>query len=543
MPNTPTEEPVGFIVEEAQATEFVFASDRKRYPPKFEYLTVQSEELVEGVLKPVDVLAQVERISSVSFALRRDLDIEAIHRIKEAGIDDVKTWGVARILGYLAPVAKDAPPVVMMPRRAVAPGNPIYIAPSSLLAKFYAYPPEASLYIGNLILRPEVHVNLRINGFRRHVAILAQTGAGKSYLTGVLVEELMEKGATIVVIDPHADYVFLSQSAQGGKHTFSDNVTVFQNPESTGRYSKKDIGQVEPYTIRLVDLDFDELCDVCGIGKTFTNIRAGLSEALERLRERGVIYLHEDIENELEAITKDEGADKNIKQGALDALKYVGRLKRLRVFSRSGVPIESIIKPYHASVIDLSGLGSVSTDYIVSRLLKDIYNSVISDAFPYPVFLVVEEAHNFVPPESNTYSFEIIRRIAAEGRKFGIFLILISQRPGKVHPDSLSQCNSQIVLKITNPRDQNAIRESSERLSEDLISDLPGLNVGEAVVVGDITRTPVMIRVRPRLTREGGGDIDVVGRLQQARKAVGIDQRIASQRSKEKRLKGSFSEV
>ncbi|MFX1562377.1 MAG: hypothetical protein ACFFDP_03620, partial [Promethearchaeota archaeon] len=109
MPNTPTEEPVGFIVEEAQATEFVFASDRKRYPPKFEYLTVQSEELVEGVLKPVDVLAQVERISSVSFALRRDLDIEAIHRIKEAGIDDVKTWGVARILGYLAPVAKDAP--------------------------------------------------------------------------------------------------------------------------------------------------------------------------------------------------------------------------------------------------------------------------------------------------------------------------------------------------------------------------------------------------------------------------------------------------
>jgi DNA helicase HerA-like ATPase len=431
----------------------------------------------------------------------------------------------------------------MMPRRAVAPGNPIYIAPSSLLAKFYAYPPEASLYIGNLILRPEVHVNLRINGFRRHVAILAQTGAGKSYLTGVLVEELMERGATIVVIDPHADYVFLSQSAQGGKHTFSDHVTVFQNPESTGRYSKKDIGQVEPYTIRLVDLDFDELCNVCGIGTGFTNIRAGLSEALKRLRERGIVYLHEDIENELRAITKDEESDKNIRQGALDALKYVGRLKRLRVFSRSGVPIESIIKPYHASVIDLSGLGSVSTDYIVSRILKDIYNSVVSDAFPYPVFLVVEEAHNFVPPESETYSFDIIRRIAAEGRKFGIFLVLISQRPGKVHPDSLSQCNSQIVLKITNPRDQNAIRESSERLSEDLISDLPGLNVGEAVVVGDITRTPVMIRVRPRITREGGGDIDVVGRLQQARKAVGIDKQLASQRSKEKRLKGSFSEV
>ncbi|MFX1563665.1 MAG: ATP-binding protein [Promethearchaeota archaeon] len=543
MPDTPVEETVGFIVEEAKATEFVFASDRKRYPPKFEYLTVNSEELVEGVLKPVDVLAQVERISSVSFALRRDLDIEAIYRIKEAGIDDVKTWGIARILGYLAPVAKGAPPLVMMPRRAVTPGNSIYIAPSSLLSKFYAYPPEASLYIGNLILRPEVPVHLRINGFRRHVAILAQTGAGKSYLTGVLIEELMGRGATIVVIDPHADYVFLSQSVKGAKHNFSDRVTVFQNPESTGRYSKKDIGQVEPYTVRLVDLDFDELCSICGIGKGFANIRVGLGEALKRLRERGVVYLHEDIENELKAVAKDEDADKNIKQGALDALKYIGRLKRLRVFSRSGVPIEKIIKPYHSSVIDLSGLGNLSTDYIVSRLLKDIYNTVATDAFPYPVFLVVEEAHNFVPPESNTHSYEIIRRIAAEGRKFGIFLILISQRPGKVHPDSLSQCNSQIVLKITNPRDQNAIRESSERLSEDLISDLPGLNVGEAVVVGDITRTPVMIKVRPRITREGGADIDVVRSLRQARKAAGIDEHLASQRTKEKRLKGSFSEV
>ncbi|MFX1404085.1 MAG: ATP-binding protein, partial [Promethearchaeota archaeon] len=136
-----------------------------------------------------------------------------------------------------------------------------------------------------------------------------------------------------------------------------------------------------------------------------------------------------------------------------------------------------------------------------------------------------------------------IRRIAQEGRKFGVFLLLISQRPGRIHPDSLSQCNSQIVLKITNPRDQNAIAQSSERLSEDLISDLPGLNVGEAVVVGDITRTPVMIKVRPRITKEGGADIDVVERLKKARKDVGIDQKLLKERKEEKRLDGSFSEV
>lgn len=543
MPDTRGEEPIGFIVEEATATEFVFASDRKRYPPKFEYLTVKSEELVEGVLKPVDVLAQVERITSVSPALRRDLDIEAIQRIKDAGIEDVKTWGVARVLGYLGPIVEGAENRVLMPRRAVTPGNPIYIAPSELLAKFYAYPPEASLYVGNLISRPEVPVHLRINGLRRHVAILAQTGAGKSYLSGVLIEELMTRGATIVIIDPHADYVFLSQPVKGGTHAFSNRVTVFQNPESTGRYSKKDIGSVEPYTVKLADLDDEELCDICGIGTGFANIRAGLREALSRLRQRGIIYLPEDIEKELSAVAGDEDAQKNVRQGALDALKYMPRLRRLRVFSRSGVAIDKILKPSHAAVIDLSGLGNRSTDYIVSRLLKDVYNAVTTDVFRYPVFVVVEEAHNFVSPEADTYSFDSIRRIAAEGRKFGIFLILISQRPGKVHPDSLSQCNSQIILKITNPKDQNAIRESSERLSEDLISDLPGLNVGEAVIVGDVTRTPVMIHVRPRMTREGGADIDVVARLEQARKDAGIELRLAAERRQEKKLKGAFSEV
>jgi len=543
VPDTRGEEPVGFIVEEAKATEFIFASDRKRYPPKFEYLTVKSEELLEGVLKPVDVLAQVERISSVSPALRRDLDLEAIVRIKEAGIEDVKTWGAARVLGYLGSVVEGAENRVLMPRRAVTPGNPIYIAPSELLAKFYAYPPEASLYVGNLISRPEVPVHLRINGLRRHVAILAQTGAGKSYLSRVLIEYLMTRGATIVVIDPHADYVFLSQPVKGSTHTFSNRVTVFQNPESTGRYSKKDIGQVEPYTVKLADLDDDELCDICGIGAGFTNIRAGLRETLSRLRQRGIIYLPEDIEKELDAVAGDEDAQKNVRQGALDALKYMPRLRRLRVFSRSGVAIDKILKPSHAAIIDISGLGNRSTDYIVSRLLKDVYNAVTTDVFRYPVFVVVEEAHNFVPPEADTYSFDSIRRIAAEGRKFGIFLILISQRPGKVHPDSLSQCNSQIILKITNPKDQNAIRESSERLSEDLISDLPGLNVGEAVIVGDVTRTPVMIHVRPRMTREGGADIDVVARLEQARKDAGIELRLAAERRQEKKLKGAFSEV
>jgi len=97
-----------------------------------------------------------------------------------------------------------------------------------------------------------------------------------------------------------------------------------------------------------------------------------------------------------------------------------------------------------------------------------------------------------------------------------LFLIIISQRPSKIDPDVLSQCNSQMILRITNPGDQEAVRVSSERMSEDLLRDLPGLNVGEAVIVGEVVKAPVMVRIRPRETMEGGADIDVISKLAEA---------------------------
>ena len=136
-----------------------------------------------------------------------------------------------------------------------------------------------------------------------------------------------------------------------------------------------------------------------------------------------------------------------------------------------------------------------------------------------PSFLVLEEAHHFVPGGQGVPSqaATIIKRIAAEGRKFGLFLVLITQRPHKVHGDTLSQCNSQIIMRLTNPQDQNAIQQSSESVSEGLLADLPGLNVGEAVVLGPLVRVPVQIKIGERLSKEGGNDIDVVAKLAKAR--------------------------
>ena len=170
----------------------------------------------------------------------------------------------------------------------------------------------------------------------------------------------------------------------------------------------------------------------------------------------------------------------------------------------------------HLSVVDLSGLEDEIADYIAYRILTGIYEKISEGEFEYPVFIFIEEAHRFIPSDGKTYSSSIIKRIAAEGRKFGIFLTVITQRPSKIHSDVLSQCNSQIIMRITNPNDQNAISRSSERMSQDLLEDLPGLNVGEAVIVGEMTRAPVMVKVKKRTTKEGGADIDIIGKLSKA---------------------------
>jgi DNA helicase HerA-like ATPase len=160
-------------------------------------------------------------------------------------------------------------------------------------------------------------------------------------------------------------------------------------------------------------------------------------------------------------------------------------------------------------------------------VLREAWGQATGEGLPHPVFFVLEEAHNFVPggQGAKSLSAAIIKRISSEGRKFGLFLVLITQRPYRIHQDTLSQCNSQIIMRLTNPQDQQAIRTSSESISEGLLADLPGLNVGEAVVLGPIVRVPVMVRIGERMSREGGNDIDVGKALERARSEVITDRR------------------
>jgi len=526
----PAEKIVGVIVGEATTDAFYFASRIDDYPPKWEYLMVLAKEIVNEEEKEVEVLAQVERVVSASQILSREVDFEALTRILRAQIEDLRTWGQARILGYIHFDPQTKQRRILLPRRAVIPGKPVCTASASLLKEFYSAAGDDGLYVGRLISRSDVPVYISASGFRRHVAIIAQTGAGKSYCGGVLIEELLERGATIVVIDPHADYVFLPKTLTPNgedKHPLADRMTVFRNPSSIGRYSDKEIPNIQPFEVAFKDLDHFEICDIAGIPEKFTRLQDAVRIAVDNLSSQGRRYAPQDLMSELEALAKDEQQESDVRRGAHSAVRRIRRLLAVKIFGTATTPLSLLLKPMHVSVIDLSGLNDRSMDYVAYRILSDLYDLKAGrieqgelTEFKYPIYVLLEESHKFIPTDGASLTSDVINKIAAEGRKFGLFLTLITQRPSKVHPDTLSQCNSQIVMKLTNPEDQDAVRRSSERMSHELIADLPGLNVGEAVVVGEITPAPVMVRVRPRKTREGGSDIQVRDLLREARKAV-----------------------
>lgn len=528
---------IGIVVGEATSTTFVFSSTQEMCPSRLDYILVRSQEVIEGSLSDVEVLAQVERVMASSDALKHLVSYDALRRIQHADLDDLRNYAAARVLGYIHPESGR----VLIPRRSITPGTAVHVAPNSLLESFYSFPEDEALVVGNLITRPEVDVNLNVSGFRRHLAIIAQTGAGKSYCAGVLIEELLAKGGTVVVIDPHADYALIGMNEDGSRHALNERCLIFRNPASTGRYSERDVGNIEDYTIAFSDLDDEEIFEIAHVSERFTRIRDTLGGVIQRLRQSNDVFSPSNLVSELEDMLENSSTQRE-RSDAQSALRYARAMARMRVFAEVSTPTDRILSPMQVSVLDLSGLDMVSTDYVVSKLLRDVANELQAGNYPHPVFIVIEEAHNFIPPDSDTRSSSIIRRIAGEGRKFGVFLIVISQRPSKVHSDTLSQCNSQIIMKLTNPGDQKAVEQSSEMLSRDLLENLPGFNPGEAVILGPVTKAPVMVKIRPRRTREGGADIDVVEALRTARREASIETSLAEDDLRTEPFDGTFGE-
>jgi DNA helicase HerA-like ATPase len=361
---------------------------------------------------------------------------------------------------------------------------------------------EGSALIGYLLNRPggRVPISLDVGELvSKHLAVLAATGAGKSYTVGVLLEELMGiyNKAAVLVLDPHGEYSTLDKM-----RNLRDNPLLDQHylPE-VKVLSENDI------RIRYFDL---ESTDWSGILKDASDKMLNLlHESLGRLKRRGK-FSFSDIMSDLDSVRDDSNSS------SIDGLNWRLRAHaRKKIFSTGEyTPLQEILKPGLLSIIDMSELEEAHQQLIASILLRKILQARIKtkkdkisdgeDFLPYPVFIVLEEAHRFAPSAGESRAKRVLKTILSEGRKFGVGCCLVSQRPGKLDSDILSQCMTQIIMKIINPSDQDNIKQSVEAVTADLLNELPSLTTGQAVVVGSAINTPVTIRVRERFTRPGG---------------------------------------
>jgi hypothetical protein len=132
----------------------------------------------------------------------------------------------------------------------------------------------------------------------------------------------------------------------------------------------------------------------------------------------------------------------------------------------------------------------------------------------FPLLLVAEEAHAYIKRESDA-QFEGARRsmerIAKEGRKYGVGLLIVSQRPHELSETVLSQCGTFICLRMTNPDDQNYIRKLVPEAERDLVNILAGLRRGEALVLGDAAALPGRMLIDPPEPKPQSDDVDFLG--------------------------------
>ena len=480
---------IGYTVGENTSDRFQFVISSDTPVRKWDYVSIDYGD--------AKILGRIERIVSRSELLNDSMDFSSIQKYVESDIIDRVSICQARTLGTFENGR------LRQSRDLLHPGLKVYSADSSMLQDAFGYPGDDALEIGYLGDRTDVRVSVSANGLRRHLAIVAQTGAGKSHTAGVIMEELLKKGASIIVLDPHADYVFMKSG--GPRNIYSRFIRIFRTPLSTGRYELNGKGIVEEFTLRFQDLTSDDLAGIMNIRENWTNLSGIVDAAQKAMTGRGDF---QDFLNALETLKPE------------DRRKIDGRIKFLkkirRIFSETTTGKGDYLAPGQMSILDLSGMDQFMANYFSYRVVSEIYESKLSSAYRFPVFIFIEEAHNFVPPAANTQISQLIKRIASEGRKFGIFLVVITQRPGKIDQDVLSQCNSEIILRITNPMDQKAVMESGESVGEAIMSDLPSLDVGEGILLGEFVKMPVIVKIRERETNEGGGDVDIVALLKES---------------------------
>ncbi len=355
---------------------------------------------------------------------------------------------------------------------------------------------EKGAYIGKLDGK-EIDVFLDLSELlTKHVAILAKSGAGKSYTVGVLIEEIIGKKVPILIIDPHGEYSSLKQPNDEEKEALSK---IKMKPKGFKNIQEYGDSKLNP---ELKPLKLDNNLTAAEItqlmpGKLSNTQMGILYNAIKQLQNINFTTVLLELDKE----------ENNAKWSLINNLEY---LNHLEIFSESFIPFNEIIHPGKCSIINMKGIPPDVQEIIVYKLMKDLFEMRKQNKVP-PFFTILEESHNYCPERSfgETRCSKIIRTVASEGRKFGLGLCVISQRPARVDKSVLSQCTTQIIMKITNPNDLKAVSNSVEGITAESEVEIQSLPIGTAMITG-VVDIPLFVNIRPRMSQHGGHAAEVL---------------------------------
>ncbi|MHA1594044.1 MAG: helicase HerA domain-containing protein [Candidatus Baldrarchaeia archaeon] len=471
---------IGSCIGEATPERVTFIS--KGVPKVGEYVVLEYDGR--------KVLGMIEALVRGSVSITEDIldpsDVERIKRIE--GDIDHYIKGTIRILGDVDSL--------MIPRIPPPPGTEVKRADDGVLQNIFGNNGRC-VRLGVLLNHPNVPVYVDVNSIiSRHLAILAITGAGKSNTVAVLVDGILRYGGCVLIFDMHSEYV-------------------------DTRFKHGDVNPIET-KINPLYLSFPELSKLMKIGEKAYIQERYLRMAYNETRERflkGEISVTEFFSSMKKTLqeylrTDQYKKDKNSIMGVINKLDELLE-KYGFILSFSAPDVVDTLKLGAANIVDLGCVDEEVADVVVSHFLRRILQErknykMRGEGLRFPILIVIEEAHILAPKDRDTYSKYWISRIAREGRKFGVGLCLVSQRPKSLDANALSQVNNMIILRLVEPSDQRHVQAASEMLSDDLLAQLPSLNVGEAIVLGLMIKIPALVKIDKFEGKISGGDVDVV---------------------------------
>lgn len=358
----------------------------------------------------------------------------------------------------------------------ISPGSYVYKARSDIIKQLLGLETsDKGLHLGTILTGKTPLYVSPTKLFQKHLAILAISGAGKSYATSVLIEELLIRSydqgrLPVLIIDPHGEYKNFAQLLDK-----SSLATVYK-----GRHFSIQTNTLNAWSIREFSPDLSSV-----------QVRE-LDKIIQALKKEKSGYSFKDI---IEKVVKDD-----IPSRTKDSLlSWLDTLERTGLFGANAYPeIASIIKPGKISIFDLSDIQSIRQKQIICAYIARQAFFLRQQQKISPYLLIIEEAHQFCPENGLSISKNIIETIAREGRKFFASLCLISQRPVNLSSTALSQCNTHLIMRIRNPYDLDYIGKLSEGIDRETQKILPDLNVGEGILVGEAVNFPVLFKVRKK---------------------------------------------